>query len=326
MRAPHGRLAAPPPFGMGPRPPFPLPFGHARVDPSWPRMRQAGPAFVMPFNGAHPPPPPGGAGPDMRPSRLLPVPPRPGPVDIIYPPRRPLLGPYGAPRAAQPGVSRAGWKRSRFPDEGREEELEDSQSHHHHPMGHHMAFGTGVRMPPHVVGDMNGSLPNQMHRLHDAPRHQHAVCENRSSADYYDSPYARDLGHGYGTLCGDEISHPSNHALPFKVEDRNRYEAADQSAGGRNLPLPTGPFPVREALGSCARAPSAESREFTVIVSNVPKDLPAVEIQEAFSCMGTVLRTDIMLNSKGEHTGRVCIAFASAEAAKTAVGTFPCCG
>ena len=33
-------------------------------------------------------------------------------------------------------------------------------------------------------------------------------------------------------------------------------------------------------------------------VNQVPKDLPAVEIQEAFSCMGTVLRTDIMLNSK----------------------------
>ncbi|KAL8453744.1 hypothetical protein Emed_000685 [Eimeria media] len=336
-RVPPGRLSGPPPFGMGPRPPYHLPV---RVDSSWPRVRHVGGVFLMPSNGAHPPPPPAGAGPGMRPSRMFPAPPRPGAVDIVYPPRRPLLGPYGAPRAAQPGLApclyaaalplgsglpRAGWKRSRYPDEVRGGELGDPQAHHH-PMGHQMALGAGgSHVLPHMVGDMKGSVHNQMHGVYDARGPQQAGCENRSAAEYYDPPYARDVGHGYGALPGEEFSYPSNNALPYKVEDRNRYDSSDPSTRARDYSHPTGPFPVREAeaaSGSSAGAPSGDCREYTVIVSNVPKDLPAVEIQEAFSCMGTVLRTDIMLNSKGEHTGRVCIAFASAEAAKTAVAQF----
>ncbi|KAL8272987.1 hypothetical protein Esti_003040 [Eimeria stiedai] len=268
MRGPPGRLSGPPPFGLGPRPPYHLPLGHARVDSSWPRIRHVGGGFLVPSNGAHPPPPPAGAGPGMR-----------------------LVG----------------------------GKLGDTQPHHH-PMSHQMALGAGGPMPPQMVGDMEGSLQNQMHRMYDARGPQQAACENR--AEYFDCPYPRNFGHVYGALPGDEFS--SNNA-PFRVEGRNRYEPSDPSARARDLPQPSGPLLVREAdavCGSSAGAPSADCKEFTVIVSNVPKDLPAVEIQEAFSCMGTVLRTDIMLNSKGEHTGRVCIAFATAEAAKTAVAQF----
>ncbi|KAL8424831.1 hypothetical protein Efla_001636 [Eimeria flavescens] len=100
---------------------------------------------------------------------------------------------------------------------------------------------------------------------------------------------------------------------------------ARRLTSGTDMVRVGGPLPVRPAnapIVNSVGAPQTERREFTVIVSNVPKDLPAVEIQEAFSCMGTILRTDIMLNSKGEHTGRVCIVYASAQAAKTAVAQF----
>lgn len=55
-----GRLPAAPPFAMGPRPPFPVPLGHPRMDARWPRPRHPGGGFLVPPNGVQPPPPPVG--------------------------------------------------------------------------------------------------------------------------------------------------------------------------------------------------------------------------------------------------------------------------
>lgn len=87
------------------------------------------------------------------------------------------------------------------------------------------------------------------------------------------------------------------------------------------------------ATSSLAAAPSNRSileannktksmEGYNVIVTNVPHNLTAMEIQEAFSCLGSVIRTDVMLTSHGEHTGRVCVMYASKSAAEEAVCRF----
>ncbi|CDJ31512.1 RNA binding motif-containing protein, putative [Eimeria mitis] len=169
-----------------------------------------------------------------------------------------------------------------------------------------------------------------------------------ASTEYYESAYRRDAagehGHGYCAAQEEMVPPPVRRGHSDDPEVVwNRQTTPDQSSatpGLRGLPIREADVPTGGPVGACL----AQRKEFTVIVSNlknapaaptgtqflcgaefvsqVPKDLPAVEIQEAFSCMGTVLRTDIMLNSKGEHTGRVCIAFASAEAAAAAVAQF----
>lgn len=65
VHGPLGRLPGPPPFGVGPRPPFHLPPGHPRMDPRWPRPRHVGGGYLMTPNGVQPPPPPMAAGPGI---------------------------------------------------------------------------------------------------------------------------------------------------------------------------------------------------------------------------------------------------------------------
>lgn len=59
-----------------------------------------------------------------------------------------------------------------------------------------------------------------------------------------------------------------------------------------------------------------------MIISNVPLDLTAQELQDAFSVVGPVLRTELLLNSSGAPTGRVALAFESRHAALEAVRRF----
>ncbi|KAF8820008.1 Rna recognition motif-containing protein [Cardiosporidium cionae] len=60
----------------------------------------------------------------------------------------------------------------------------------------------------------------------------------------------------------------------------------------------------------------------SIIVSNIPVDLTAQDVQEAFSVVGTVKKTEILLNSSGEHTGRVAVLFTDSRAAEEAVRRF----
>ncbi|CDJ64624.1 RNA binding motif-containing protein, putative [Eimeria necatrix] len=308
-----GRLPAAPPFAMGPRPPFPVPLGHPRMDARWPRPRHPGGGFLVPPNGVQPPPPPVGD-PSGGPPRAFPLPPRPsGTGELEYTQMRPVVGPYVDSRAS--GPSRPVWRRSRYADE-----VEGQNGHHspHNPMAYSVGLPAyGPSRSPHLLDESSGPVPKQM------PYGYGSRCP---STEYYGSAYRRDpaLERGYANSASpEELVSPSVRRGPSGDPESvwNTQPTPDQCVSARGLRN----FPARDAdLPSGARAGAclAEGREFTVIVSNVPKDLPAVEIQEAFSCMGTVLRTDIMLNSKGEHTGRVCIAFASAEAAKTAVAQF----
>ncbi|CDI86933.1 RNA binding motif-containing protein, putative [Eimeria praecox] len=208
------------------------------------------------------------------------------------------------------------WKRSRQADEV------EGQNGHHSPSDP-MAYSVGLPAfgslgSPQIVGDPSGPVPKPV------PYGYGPRCP--PSTEYYESAYRRDAagehGHDYGTSQEELMPAPVRRGHSDAPEAVwNRQTTPDQSSptpGLRALPVRGANAPTDGSVGVCL----SQRKEFTVIVSNVPKDLPAVEIQEAFSCMGTVLRTDIMLNSKGEHTGRVCIAFASAEAAKTAVAQF----
>ncbi|PFH32480.1 hypothetical protein BESB_017980 [Besnoitia besnoiti] len=60
----------------------------------------------------------------------------------------------------------------------------------------------------------------------------------------------------------------------------------------------------------------------TIIISNVPCDLTAQELQDAFSVVGAVLRTELLLNAAGAPTGRVALTFESRHAALEAVRRF----
>ncbi|KEP64629.1 UNVERIFIED_CONTAM: RNA recognition motif-containing protein [Hammondia hammondi] len=60
----------------------------------------------------------------------------------------------------------------------------------------------------------------------------------------------------------------------------------------------------------------------TIIISNVPCDLTAQELQDAFSVVGAVLRTELLLNASGAPTGRVALTFETRHAALEAVRRF----
>ncbi|PHJ24849.1 rna recognition motif-containing protein [Cystoisospora suis] len=75
-------------------------------------------------------------------------------------------------------------------------------------------------------------------------------------------------------------------------------------------------------LRANAGSGSREEKGFTVIVTNVPVNLSAADLHHAFSTVGPLLRTDIMLSSSGERSGRVCFTFATRQAAKDAVSRF----
>ncbi|PHJ19582.1 rna recognition motif-containing protein [Cystoisospora suis] len=57
---------------------------------------------------------------------------------------------------------------------------------------------------------------------------------------------------------------------------------------------------------------------FSVMVCNVPTNLTASDIAKCFSCVAPVVRSDPLLTSEGNHTGRVCVGYATREAAATA--------
>eukprot|EP00920_Eleutheroschizon_duboscqi_P038447 GHVT01092163.1.p1 GENE.GHVT01092163.1~~GHVT01092163.1.p1 ORF type:complete len:386 (-),score=70.89 GHVT01092163.1:876-2033(-) len=94
-------------------------------------------------------------------------------------------------------------------------------------------------------------------------------------------------------------------------------------------PSPTSPYATTgssvaaSALTAVVPPPEPVARPgTTVIVTNVPHDLTAQELQDAFSMVGTVLRTEILLNSNGAHTGRAAVTFESSHAAEEAVRRF----
>ncbi|GAB65273.1 RNA binding protein putative [Plasmodium cynomolgi strain B] len=58
-----------------------------------------------------------------------------------------------------------------------------------------------------------------------------------------------------------------------------------------------------------------DSRPHNIIVTNIPKNLSSREILETFRFMGNILRADIMLTSKGEHSGCACLTFPDFESA-----------
>ncbi|CDJ53568.1 RNA binding motif-containing protein, putative [Eimeria brunetti] len=226
------------------------------------------------------------------------------------------IAPAAGAASSVPGPPLPVWRRSRLADEA------EGQNGHHSP-NDPIPYSVGLPAfgslrSPQLLSESSGPLPKAV------PYGYGPRCP--PPTEYYESAYPRgatgEHEHGY-CVSQEELAPPPVHRGHSDNPEViwNRQATPDQSsatAGLRGLP-------VREAdaaTGGPASACLAQRKEFTVIVSNVPKDLPAVEIQEAFSCTGTVLRTDIMLNSKGEHTGRVCIAFASAEAAKTAVAQF----
>lgn len=319
-----GRLPGVLPFGVGARPPFSLPPGHPRMDLRWPRQRHLAGGYLVASNGVQPPPPPLGAAPVITAPRPFSVPPRPSAAaELEYLPRRPVVGPYDEP--VQAGALRPGWKRSRYLDGVRGHNGSPSP---HHPLGYHGAApALAGGLSPSLVEDTNGSVHTQTPYAYGASCPAPAYG-SRPSAEFFESMYPRETGMDQGRVVG-----MSGEGLLSPRTSRRGPPDAPENLATRQMPpdqctKPPGfrSFSLREGDSAMGNASSGaclgSRREFTVIVSNVPKDLPAVEIQEAFSCMGTVLRTDIMLNSKGEHTGRVCIAYASAEAAKAAVAQF----
>lgn len=231
------------------------------------------------------------------------------------------------------GPLRSGWKRSRYADQVAGQNGEHSPQP---PLGY--AGAVPGLSPAHAMGGPNGSLAGSGPYSYDSrgPQ-QHPGADSRLPPEYYEQPYLREgppAGERQGAPPMQDLAPgglpcvPQPGALSRPLEGpRGLQMPAEQSMGGPEYPRASG-----RALGPRGDGAAAERREYTVIVSNVsvctlqplarsrgcacrcsfvaacmrecnyapqvPKDLPAVEIQEAFSCMGTVLRTDIMLNSK----------------------------
>ncbi|EUT91396.1 hypothetical protein PFAG_00730 [Plasmodium falciparum Santa Lucia] len=74
--------------------------------------------------------------------------------------------------------------------------------------------------------------------------------------------------------------------------------------------------------GNKMNTPMSDKKPHNIIVTNIPKDLSAQEIMETFKCVGNVLGADIMLTSKGTHSGRACITFPDFESASLAASQY----
>ncbi|VWU52862.1 RNA-binding protein, putative, partial [Hepatocystis sp. ex Piliocolobus tephrosceles] len=68
--------------------------------------------------------------------------------------------------------------------------------------------------------------------------------------------------------------------------------------------------------------PPVDKKQHNIIVTNIPKNLSSREIMETFRCMGNVLRADIMLTSKGEHSGCAYVTFPDFESASIAANRY----
>ncbi|SOV74172.1 RNA-binding protein, putative [Plasmodium sp. gorilla clade G3] len=77
-----------------------------------------------------------------------------------------------------------------------------------------------------------------------------------------------------------------------------------------------------KAKGNKMNTPMSDKKPHNIIVTNIPKDLSAQEIMETFKCVGNVLGADIMLTSKGTHSGRACITFPDFESASLAASQY----
>ncbi|SPJ08785.1 RNA-binding protein, putative [Plasmodium sp. DRC-Itaito] len=77
-----------------------------------------------------------------------------------------------------------------------------------------------------------------------------------------------------------------------------------------------------KAKGNKINTPMSDKKPHNIIVTNIPKDLSAQEIMETFKCVGNVLGADIMLTSKGTHSGRACITFPDFESASLAASQY----
>lgn len=137
-------------------------------------------------------------------------------------------------------------------------------------------------------------------------------------------------------------SRPYHHGVRKPSNDaRSSFELQYPPEEVNRIPLATRVHPQgrgREVTSLIApRGLSSPPREFSdpysyrrleptpkaaIIVSNVPLNLTAQEIQEAFSTIGVVIRTEILLNSQGQHTGRVAVVFQRHDSAVDAVRRF----
>nr|CEL67803.1 TPA: RNA binding motif-containing protein, putative [Neospora caninum Liverpool] len=117
-------------------------------------------------------------------------------------------------------------------------------------------------------------------------------------------------GRGHGAARGTQ-----NHGRDGEYGRPGGRGAAEGYGGEAGLPA----TPLRAHATPGAEP---EQKGFTVIVTNVPVDLSAADLHQAFSAVGPLLRTDIMLSSSGERTGRVCFTFSTRQAAEDAVSRF----
>ncbi|EDL45314.1 RNA binding protein [Plasmodium vivax India VII] len=77
----------------------------------------------------------------------------------------------------------------------------------------------------------------------------------------------------------------------------------------------------KDKMGRMSNQPF-DSRPHNIIVTNIPKNLSSREIMETFRFMGNILRADIMLTSKGEHSGCACLTFPDYESAAFAASRY----
>eukprot|EP00923_Selenidium_pygospionis_P054695 GHVN01095303.1.p1 GENE.GHVN01095303.1~~GHVN01095303.1.p1 ORF type:complete len:428 (+),score=51.59 GHVN01095303.1:813-2096(+) len=127
-------------------------------------------------------------------------------------------------------------------------------------------------------------------------------------------------GHRHGYIEASHSHHSSN------VHERKQVYYDDLY---QHLPEEKQPPPTSHAMAGShmsgsrytapVAAPVAGPNAASVLVSNVPFNLGADEIQEAFSSIGSVCRTEILLNSEQQHTGLVSVQFKSQESAEDAV-------
>lgn len=116
--------------------------------------------------------------------------------------------------------------------------------------------------------------------------------------------------------------------LPYTNGDVADVYGSSSSAAPSHAPPPAATassYPtglVGKQAAAAGGAPVAARAAATVIVSNVPCDLTAAELQDAFAIVGTVLQTELLLNAAGYPTGRVAITYSTRQAAVEAVRRF----
>lgn len=168
---------------------------------------------------------------------------------------------------------------------------------------------------------------------------------NTNSNRYYNSNNVRGGGgvggfvRSFGISSSNNGMHNNNNGYSNNVRVPYVYDIANTNqvyvnktmlhnnsiASSLNYSSPTvSPYSVTNRLSnqSTGLVEKGAVNHATVIVSNVPLDLTAQEIQDAFCCVGTIARTEVLLNSNGKHTGRAAVVYESRAFAEEAVRRF----